>query len=309
MPRAIVTGAGGFLGRQLVPALCEAGFSVTAASSRMADELCALMGTDGSDRMLVVDNHELLESPDLFRDAVVLSCAFPRATDGMRMAEGLRFIDDLFAASVEGEARGVVNVSSQSVYSDIRERAAVESNALDVNTPYAVAKYATELLLEARCAGRVPFTSIRLASLIGTGFDQRVVNKMARAALQSGAIQVTSDAVFDFMDVRDAVLALVRVAESDPSSWQPVYNLGASQPRSLGAMAESVAAALQSNGFPCEVAVSAEEGSDQRNSSVDAGLFYAGFDWAPSFAFDDTVGDIVRSICAPQAQANLARSE
>lgn len=59
-----------------------------------------------------------------------------------------------------------------------------ENTVLCLESKYAVGKYATELLVNAICGKAVLHTNIGLASLIGAGFDQRIVNKMVNQIIK-----------------------------------------------------------------------------------------------------------------------------
>ncbi len=292
----VLTGAGGFLGSHLLSALVASGHRVLAVTSKSkSDVFAALPGDVGG----MVD----VATPDGFdsyrrnlSDALVISCAFPRGRDGVQMAQGLDFVDRLLAAAVDEAACGFVNVSSQSVYPAIRETSACEGNVLSLDGSYAVAKRGIELLVRARCEGCIPFTSIRLASLVGPGFNQRVVNKMARRALEAGVVDVARpNQVFDYMDVRDAVSAFMSLAESDPLRWDEVYNLGSGNARTLREIADAVAAAVCAQGKLCEVRV-ADDDASVPSSALDASRFCEAFGWEPAFELEDTVRTIVKAI-------------
>ena len=99
------------------------------------------------------------------------------------IADGLKYIQSVFEKSVEGNAAVIVNISSQSVYSQKRTEAATEETPVCLESPYAVGKYAVELMLESICRGsKTRYTNLRMASLIGPGFDQRIVNRLVRQA-------------------------------------------------------------------------------------------------------------------------------
>lgn len=234
--KIVVSGAGGFLGRNLISRFlnCE-GFEIVAITSKRP-------GFFGTDRVVMIGPEDWDAAHSELSDAdVLLNCAFPRNCDGEAMARGLAFIDRLFAEAGRNKECSVINVSSQSVYSQRDPKPATEDDRLCLESRYAVGKYATELLLDARCQ-RNKRTSIRLASLIGPGFDQRVVNKMVAKALNGEGLTVAENASrFGYLDVRDAVEALVSLcSEFQTSDWEGVYNVGPSGSYTLTDIAQSV---------------------------------------------------------------------
>ena len=284
----MVTGAGGFLGNNLVTELARRGHSVCAVTSKSEGEL------DASGLADVVPSRdfkaiaELLDGTDM-----LVNCAFPRNVDGRQLADGMDYLQRLFAAAGASQAGAVVNISSQSVYSLTRTEPAREDTPVCLESKYAVAKYASEQLLEAYCGDR-PHTNIRLASLIGPGFDQRVVNKMARRAMESGLIEVCDNGSrFGYLDVLDAANALATVCESDPAVWEQVYNLGPESGVTLTEIADCV---VKEVGARCGRQVKLQMGgsySRATSSMLDSSPFVRSFNWEARNSLPETVKRIV----------------
>ena len=66
---------------------------------------------------------------------------------------------------------------------------ATEETSLNLETKYAVGKYATELLVNKICRN-IPHTNLRMASLIGEGFEQRITNKLVAKAILGGDLDI-----------------------------------------------------------------------------------------------------------------------
>ena len=284
----MVTGAGGFLGRNLVAELASRGHAVYAVTSKSEGELGA------SELAAVVPNRDFEAIAELMDGAdVLVNCAFPRNVDGYQLADGMDYLQRVFAIAGASQVGAVVNISSQSVYSQTRTEPAREDTPVCLESKYAVAKYASEQLLEAYC-GDKPHTNIRLASLIGPGFDQRVVNKMVRRALESGVIEVCDNGSrFGYLDVLDAADALVAVCESDPDEWEQVYNLGPEGGVTLTEIAECAAKEV---GARCGRQVKLRMGgsdSQATSSVLDSALFDRSFDWEARNSLLETVKRIV----------------
>ena len=297
----IITGASGFLGRNLIGSLLRDGFSDNGSSSP-----ARLIGFSSSpDKLRERFPSELAEFHDrekiddaelcsIWKEAIVVNCAFPRNNSGTEMAEGLSYIKRVFEAAAGNGAAAVINISSQSVYAADRPEAAREDTPLCLATCYAVGKYAVELMLESICANTgTAFTSVRMASLIGPDFDPRIVNCFVRQALQNGVITVKRNRQqFGFFDIKDAADALKAMLVSDPSKWRKVYNLGGRGTYTLTEMAEAVKKACSA---VRDVEIKTTDGDEYANSGLRSDLFYGDFGFDPGVTLDQSVEKIVEA--------------
>lgn len=278
--RVVLTGAGGFLGTHLLPKLVGMRYSVVAVSFGDASRIEQAFGNEfPSDSVGIIEstNEQALREA-LHTSDVLLNCAFPRNTTGEQLASGLDFIAGLFRMAGEECIGAVVNISSQSVYSQHRDAPATEETPVCLESTYAVAKYATELLLDASCQD-IPHTNIRLASLIGPGFDQRVVNKMVKRALNEGVIEVAENgSQFGYLDVEDAVDGLVALLGSDPSKWERCYNLGPDGTYTLTEIANTIKTVLEK--IPIEI-VSIPSTAVATNTALSSKSFQLLTQWLP----------------------------
>ena len=289
--RVVVTGASGFLGQELIKQLSERDIDFVAATTHPS----LLAEVSGISASSVVEAKQLLHEEFYEEDDVVMNCAFPRTNDGAAMADGLNFLAKLIKNATNSKAAGFINISSQSVYSQHRTKPATEADPLCLESPYAVAKRGVELLLDTQ-DGRVPYTNIRLASLIGPNFDQRVPNRMAKRALETGQIQVADNgSQFGFMDVRDAANALIKMLESPSEKWRYVYNLSSQECWTLSSLALMVKDAVESiSGKVVSIYASVNESLTMPlNTLLNASLFQKDFCWSAKFEQRDSVETIV----------------
>ena len=305
--RFVVTGAGGFLGSNLVRILLtESPHEVLAVSSKTPDQLSDLIALQADDpsrwpeRLRTVKHGGEMDAETLDSRDVVVSAAFPWNRGGESMARGLEFLMDLYRSAARAQVRTFVNISSQSVYSQARTVAATEKSIVDCSTPYATAKYAIELAGEALLPRGV-LINARMSSLIGVGYDIRVVNRLVDQIVRGEVLRIKGgDQAFDFMDVRDAARALIAVGERGAQPGGQVLNVGAGNELRLKNMVEVIVrVARRDFGIAAKVEW-LPGGDDNRTLGLDASLLERLYGFHTAVTFEDSVRTIM--------QARLSRS-
>ena len=287
--KVVITGASGFLGRNLIAYLDENDkYFIYALSSQSK----VLQEKNRYKNVMYYDKNAIFTDQDklILENAILVNCAFPRNSTGTGMADGLKYIQGVFLKAKECKAKAVINISSQSVYSAKRETAATEETPVCLENTYAVGKYATELMLESLLQGTdIYFTNIRLASLIGPGFDQRIVNRFVKHALNEHALKVKKNRqLFGFLDVKDAVVALGKVVDKDCSTWKTTYNLGIILAYTLVDIACAVKEVIQET-TGMEILLEFSTGDEKCNSELDARDFYRDFSFFPEIKLKQSI--------------------
>lgn len=287
--KIVITGASGFLGRHLVERLKDdEQYKVYTLSSK-PDILRDKIGGKN-----VSYYHKDVLSADMLENSIVINCAYPRNSTGMAIADGLKYIKMVFERAAEAGASAIINISSQSVYSQQRTDAATEETPVSLESSYAVGKYAVELILESICRGsNTVFTNLRMASLIGPEFDQRIVNRFVKQALETGTLNVKrNQKKFGFFDVEDAVDRIVAMLGSKKMTWKHVYNLGRDGAYTLIGIAETVKDVVKGEtGKQIEIIVT--DGDEIGNSELNVRSFEK--DFGPFKVID--LRDSVKRIC------------
>lgn len=301
LKKIAITGASGFLGRNLVPLLLDIADEVIAITSKNRDELiriCDIKSNFAGLKVVNCANYEEIKQEIQDADRLV-NCAFPRGKDGEAYAQGLRFIAEIFKIANEFGVEAVINISSQSVYSQYRTEPATEETPVCLETKYAVAKYATELLAEAYCQNCY-YTNIRLASLIGPEFDQRVVNKMIQRVMAGEELEIQENySQYGYLDIRDAVKAIAALCYTPftPES-NSIYNIGPSKAYSLTEIAECVLGCIKQHkhnkdNYPTARIIKKDQLST--NSSISSVRFIELTGWSQEFDLKDTVNLIIKT--------------
>jgi nucleoside-diphosphate-sugar epimerase len=291
--RALVTGAAGFVGANLVRRLLADGHEVHA------------LVRPGSDRWRLagIAADIEVEEADL-RDAGAVASAVARARPeavfhlGTRGAyswqeDAAEILEtnvlgtaNVLDAFVGREIRALVNTGSSSEYG-LKDRAAVEDEPLEPTSVYGVAKAAATLLCTAVARERaLPVTTLRLYSVYGPWEEPgRFVPALAEAALRGRLPALASPSVArDFVWVGDVVDAYV-LAASAPGAGE-VYNVGSGRQTTL---AEAVDAARRVLGVTEEPTWGsmADRSWDTDVWLADVSKIERGLGWRPAVAFDD----------------------
>lgn len=284
MKHIAITGASGYLGFEMTRLLLNSGNAVLALSSKRKQ----LNASFPHAEMFVHANRCDFSALSSQPIDVLVNCSFPRSEEGKELASGLAYTYDLFTAAKENGVKSVINISSQSVYSQTREQYADEKEPLNPSSGYALGKYSAELICNALLAD-TPHAHIRLASLIGPEFDQRFINFFTKKIINGEPITAKgSDQIFGFLDIRDAADALATMTLHEPTIWKDVYNLG---PQCGGYAFDTIMSAIErtakQRGYQVRVTYDADR--PWHNSGLDSSRFFSDFAWVPSHDLRDSI--------------------
>lgn len=288
----LISGAGGFLGSHLIQQLLEKDKDKVLAFTSKPDKLM--------DRF---NNHRNLTTYANKEDVpfkevdLLINCAFARTSDGLQLASSLDFTNEFISYAADHVVGGIINISSQSVYSQKREEEATEETEICPESLYGVTKYATEILISNICENaKVPYSHLRLGSLAGVGFDARLTNRFIKSAINGQTINIKGGKqIISYMDVRDAASGLVAISSVEPSKWKRVYNFGTDESHRLIEIAHLVKS-VAPEFISTEVKVELEEGDNFINLSMDNSRFYQATSWNPQYSMEDTIRQIFKDL-------------
>ena len=254
--RVLVTGGAGFIGSHLVDELAERGARVTIVDDLSKGRLDNIAGV--ADRVdvhrkdlreealvslltkiapeLVFHLAGFASAPDSVQD--VRADFEQNALATLNLLEGVR--------AVAPDAR-VVFASSAAVYGIGSDEPIRETDATVPLAPYGVSKLAAERYMDvyANVFG-LRTASLRLFPVFGPRLRRHVMwDIMVKLDGNPEELTLEGDGtqVRDFLYVANAVEALLFVAESAPLQGE-VYNASDERPVAIGALAESIAAAM-----------------------------------------------------------------
>ena len=301
--RVLVTGAGGFVGSWLVPALercLPAGSEILATGRARAGASTALDITDAAAVDAAVAS---------FRPTCVIHLAAVSSLDEARIGTRQAWTVNLFgtfnlAEAVMREApdaRFIFTGSSEVYGGSFNRGAAVDESApLDPRSVYATTKASADLMLGQMAEAGL--RSVRFRPFNHTGPGQSTAFAIPAFASQIAAIERGKrppvlkvgnlDARRDFLDVRDVVEAYRLAVLAPDLPHGCIFNVASGEPRRIGDALDTLLGLTTAT-----VAVEHDEArmrfSDVPVTAGDAGALRDALGWSPRIAWSTTLGDVL----------------
>ncbi|MBQ6230928.1 MAG: NAD(P)-dependent oxidoreductase [Eubacterium sp.] len=283
----LITGAGGFLGKHLIKGLLENEKIKIFANTLISSDLDEFIG-----KIDIIPTEELgkvdFESID-----IVINCAFPRAVKGPGFAKGLDFIVDLLKLIQPYNNVGFIDISSQSVYSYTRDDIADEDSPVILEDSYDTGKYLIEQMSNVMLKDH-KLVHLRLASLVGAGFDQRLTNKFVKKIIGGEDILIRGGKqTFGFLDVRDCASAIYSVVDK----WDAIeigaytYNVCPRDNHNLLVLAQKSIEIGKMYGYD-KTKLSIEDSDDYKSSALSSKTFTQDFGWIAKYSIEETLKSI-----------------
>lgn len=293
MRKILVTGAGGVLGSSLINNLNDTEFVTYALDLNKDFMMSRILPRQN---IVYCDNLDCAEIP--FKDIdCIVHCAFARSQNGDALASSIDFSEKVFQKAIENKVKKVINISSQSIYGGYRTSPSLENGPVNPLDCYAIAKYSCEKIGEVlSCNTTTQITNVRLASLVGPLFSERIINKMIKSVKETSKINIVGGKqIFSFLDLRDAVSGLIAMLKNLDSNWQKIYNLGNKECYSIIKLAETITTYVegQNNG---KVEVVIDEKDIVLQIRLDTSLMEKDFLWHAKYSLKDTVQDIYENL-------------
>jgi len=301
--RVLVTGAPGFLGGWLVPALLAGGADVVTiirdwvpesqltASGRVA-EVTVVRG-DVCDQALlerVLGEYEIATVLHLAAQAIVpIANRNPVSTFETNIAGTWRLLE---ACRRSPTVRQIVLASSDKAYGDSDELPYVETMPLEAEHPYDVSKACADLIARAYArTWALPVVTTRCGNFFGGGDLNwsRVVPGTIRSVLRGERPVIRSDGspVRDYIYVEDAVSAYLLLAEqlaAEPTLAGEAFNFSTETPLAVRALVDRILELMGSKLVPV---VLNEARNEIASQYLDASKARKLLGWRPLYGLDE----------------------
>lgn len=245
---------------------------------------------------LTANNNTVIEFTDSAQLAMqpvnmVFDCSFPQTEKGSNIAEGLRFTKDLCLAAREAGVDSFVMVSSQRVYSSARDQAATEEEPVNPDSIFGMGIYAAEMICDG-ILGDIAHTSLRMATLYGENSNPGFINNLIKQTTSGKPFVAHGyEQIYGLITYQDASDALVAVVESDPSTWESVYNVGSQREGyTYDYILRTMSDIAKRHGYQPSFSVNYD--CPWQNTSLDATRFMEQFGWSSAGSLSQSLEDV-----------------
>ena len=218
--------------------------------------------------------------------------------DKQKIANWLRKSNDLINTSLLHQLSTLINISTYMVYNLDTKNEITELEQVSPQTYDAQAMYAIELMVGnlTKVHKHMKSTSIRMATLCGGEETDNHIDELSKTIQnyikQNFISEQAHDTCHQFIDVDDAIDAILRLIDSKPTSWKPVYNLGEGRcysPAELNYLIAEI-------GLEFEFSMKEDFSKQFPNSNLSTGMssrqFELDFNWKP----ERNIKEIIRSV-------------
>ncbi len=257
--KAFVTGAGGFIGSQLVESLLTKGWNVKALikynscsswgwlerlRENQSENLEVLLG-DVTDSNLI--KQAVSDCDVVFHLAALIGIPYSYVAPASYIQTNVVGTLNLIQASIECGIERFIHTSTSEVYGTAIYTPIDENHPLQAQSPYSASKISADKLVESfYCSFDFPAVIVRPFNTYGPRQSSRaVIPTIISQALTSNEIHLGSlDPVRDLTFVTDTAEGFIAAAEADSSVHGNVINLGTGNSVSIGDLVRIIAEIL-----------------------------------------------------------------
>ena len=294
----LITGAEGYPGQALVCELKKDSINTIVALGRGRDGLEAIY-PDSAIKKLTAAELWKGDLPFGILDRIV-HCAFSRPHRSQKeIADSLSFTSKLFQQASLNSVPAILNISSQSIYGSAYSPPWDEDMIASPDSPYAMAKFASELLAKSQntLSSSSVFCSLRLSTLTGGQSGLKQIDLLARFvndALAGKPLQILGGKqMVERLDVRDAANAIVTLLGTPPQLWEKCYNVGPGIQYTVLELAERTVSAVSKYSGKPKVKIEITKSDAQSRLGLSTIKFQKSTNWSPKHSMDKTIDSLI----------------
>ena len=165
-----------------------------------------------------------------------------------------------------------------------RTQAAKETDFVKVSTLYDMGKYYLENWIADFCiANHMKYLNLRIGSLVGPNFPQRITSRLIKDAIETGKISINLNGqIFSFTHVQDMAQAILKAIRLEDNDWNKNYNVGTHESYTVEDIAIEIESIMKKNNKPLEIIRNYSE-ANGTNSSLDCSLFEKVAGWQAEY--------------------------
>ena len=279
----IISGAGGFLGKNILNQLFSdnrAEHNIIALSS----DTSQLFYYQNRPNLHIISNQEFLAEKKNLKNYTLLHLAYVRSSDFQIVKNNCEFSFAILEQAKLNGVKKIIHISSQSVYDVRRIKPASETDMVKVSGLYDMGKYYLENWIADFCnAYHMNYLNLRIGSLVGPNFPQRITSRLIKDAIETGKISINLNGqIFSFTHVQDMAKAILKATELKDNDWNRNYNVGTHESYTIEDIAKEIELIINENNQPLKI-IRNESEKNNINNSLDCSLFQSATGWQAEY--------------------------
>lgn len=286
--KLIISGAGGFLGQTLLSLLAAQAdvYSVIALDLKIDN----IREYKDNPKFSLLRNDDFLSRDFPLEGYTLINLAFARSQDFDLVKNSCEWTFNLLHKFEKNGGKRIINISSQSIYDPLRTEPAKETDLPMLNDLYDMGKYYIENWVEDFCKKyNVDFMNLRLASLVGPKFPQRITSRLVTKSINDKEITIELNGqIFSYTHVRDMAKAIIAACGISSKKWNRIYNVGGAETYTIEEIAHTIADVNAKYGIDLTVHLVNSE-PNHRNSSLNSSAFQQATGWHAKYLLIDII--------------------
>lgn len=248
-----------------------------------------------------IENNKLLDNNIMADTDLIINCFSPINEEYQTLYDYLQFFECIVLKAIDMNVKGIINISSQTVYGSNNQSPSTEIDNLHPNKPITFMQIACESIGWALTRNtQTKLTSIRMAELVGIEYKDSFIYKMISNAKRNKQLNIeNSNNVPGFINIEDAAEGLFEfVKNCDYKDWKAMYNLGKEPDYSYTSknIAEYIKKyAKKWSNIDIEITMN-ESNNEQKTTTMDSHWFYQDSGWKPKISIIQSIEELYNFI-------------